>query len=108
MGRQADRAKDGDILPKLWRNSKEYIAKSFLMILRQIWICVPKNGSPMALKDLAEQISLLPLIGAAFDLVKIGEAEKWILTKRHKSILLSAQNFTSSVYVLRQKKYGRR
>jgi glutamate dehydrogenase len=82
MGRQADRAKDGDIFAKAVAELKKNILqvvpddiKANLDMRTKEWI---SNGVP---KDLAEQISLLPLIGAAFDLVKIGEAEKVDINK---------------------------
>ncbi len=82
MGRQTDRAKDGEVFTKgvqelracLPKILPEDITNNMNMRVKD-WV---SNGIP---KSLAEEISLLPLIGAAYDLIKISHAQKIEISK---------------------------
>ncbi len=82
MGRQADRAKDGEVFSKGVRELRSCLSDILpdditanLEMRTKDWI---SNGIP---KSLAEEISLLPLIGSAYDLIKISQAQKIEISK---------------------------
>ncbi len=82
MGRKANRAKDGEVFAKQVTILKKNLAKILPQDIRSNMDMRAKdwqsNGIPEAL---AKEIAMLPLIGAAFDLVQISQRQKADVTK---------------------------